>query len=62
MNNRNIGLSEDLANEIEKLFAEFNTIYDQIYPKDDGDYDTLWKNYFSANGSKELTKALYLRN
>ena len=61
MNNRNIGLSEGLANEVERLFAEFNIIYDQFYPNDDGDYDTLWKNYFRTNGSKELTKTLHFK-
>ena len=62
MNNRDIGLSEGLANEIERLFAEFNSIYDQLYPDDDGDYTTLREDYFQKNGSKKLIKALSHKN
>ena len=55
---RGTGLPQNLIDEVEKLYKEFDLIYTQIYPNDDGDYTTLCDNYFKANGSKELNKAL----
>ena len=55
---RGTGLPQNLIDEVEKLYKEFDLIYTQICPDDDGDYTTLYKNYIKANGSKELNKAL----
>jgi len=58
LSHRDTGLPEYLATEVGQLLDDFTVLYDSLYPKDDGDYSSLMKEYFKAHASDDLRKRL----